>query len=125
MFGEFIKKKRLSLNLTLREFCRRIDEDPSNWSKVERGIINPPKKKAKLGKIAKVLKIQKGSHEWNTLVDMAVVEAGTIPDYVMTDKEVLKSLPAFFRTIGSVKPTRKEILELIDRLKKSATPADD
>ena len=44
-FGEFIKQLRLQNRITLREFCRLAGIDPSNWSKIERGMLQPPKSK--------------------------------------------------------------------------------
>lgn len=118
MFGEYIKQKRLDKKLALREFCRLLNEDPSNWSKIERGIISPPQEETKLAKIASILHIKKNSDDWNSLFDFAKVDAGKIPDYLMADKEVLKAMPAFFRTVGSIKPKPEEIEKLIDLIKK-------
>ncbi len=118
MFGEFLKQKRLDNKLSLREFCRLLNEDPSNWSKVERGIISPPQEESKLTKIALILHIKKNSDDWNSLFDFAKVDAGKIPDYLMADKEVLQALPAFFRTVGSIKPKAEEIEKLINLIKK-------
>lgn len=118
MFGEYIKNKRLGKDLTLREFCRRLEEDASNWSKIERGVIGPPQDTEKLKKIAAILSITEGSDEWGTLVDMASVGAGIIPEYIMSDKEIVNALPVFFRTIGSVKPTKEELEDLIEAIKK-------
>ena len=42
-FGEFVKILRSEQRLGLREFCVRYEHDPSNWSKIERGVIPPPK----------------------------------------------------------------------------------
>ncbi len=118
MFGEYIKQKRLDLDLSLRKFCKLLDEDPSNWSKVERKVIAPPLNEEKLKKIAEILKIKIGSQEWKKLNDYAHVDAGVIPDYIMSDAEAVQSLPAFFRTVGNVKPTKEELEELIKSLKK-------
>lgn len=118
MFGEFIKNKRLEKNLTLREFCRRLEEDASNWSKIERGVMGPPQDNGKLKKIAAILEITEGSIEWEKFVDIARVSAGIIPDYIMSDKRIVDALPVFFRTIGSVKPTKEEFDELIDTIKR-------
>jgi transcriptional regulator with XRE-family HTH domain len=118
MFGEFIKQKRLEKRLSLRAFCRLLHEDASNWSKVERGKLSPPKDEQKLGEIACILDIEKDSTDWNTLIDAAFVEAGKIPQYLMSDKEVIQELPVFFRTIGSIKPTRKELRALIEKIRK-------
>ena len=120
MFGGYIKNKRLEKDLTLREFCRRLEEDASNWSKVERGVMGPPQDTGKLKKIAAILSIAEGSDEWKTLVDMANVGAGVIPEYIMSDKEIVNALPVFFRTIGSVKPTKEELENLIEAIKKGS-----
>lgn len=118
MFGEFIKDKRLAMDLSLRKFCKLLNEDPSNWSKVERGLLSPPQEEKKLKNIAQILHIKIDSDEWKKLKDYANVDSAKIPDYIMEDKDVMELLPAFFRTVGSVKPTKEEIDELIKNLKK-------
>ena len=118
MFGAFIKIIRLEKNLSLREFSRMIKEDPSNWSKIERGILKPPRSDNKLSIIAKILKITKGSEDWEKLVDYSNIDSGNIPEYIMNNKEVINFLPAFFRTIDNIKPNDKEIKKLIKKIKK-------
>jgi len=118
MFGEYIKKRRLEKDLTLREFCRRLEEDASNWSKIERGVMGPPQDKEKLRKIASILGIVENSDGWKELTTMASIGAGVIPEYIMSDKDIVDALPVFFRTIGSVKPTKEEIEELIQTIKR-------
>ena len=117
MFGEHIKARRLELDLSLREFSRRIGEDPSNWSKVERGVLPPTRDREKLSRIAEVLGIGVGSVEWDELQDLADVASAAIPDYIMEDREALAALPAFFRTVGSRRPSREEIEALLKKLK--------
>jgi transcriptional regulator with XRE-family HTH domain len=119
MYGAFLKGLRLEKGLSLRDFSRRIGEDPSNWSKVERGILPAPRDDRKKELIASVLSVTKGSEEWNKLEDYASVDSATIPDYIMNDKEALAALPAFFRTIGSVRPTQEEIEKLLEKLKET------
>ncbi len=118
MFGEFIKEKRLEIGLSLREFCRQLDEDASNWSKVERGMLSPPKDENKLVRIADILRIERESSDWGKLHDFADIDSGKIPDYIMEDTETLKMLPIFFRTIGSEKPSQEDIDRLIKNLRK-------
>ena len=119
MFGEFVKNKRLAADLTLREFCRRTGEDASNWSKIEREKMPPPKDREKLAVIANALGIQKDSSEWDNLVDKADVDSGTIPEYIRSDQDVLNALPLFFRTVRSEKPTTEELKKLMSHLKES------
>ncbi|HOT76242.1 MAG TPA: helix-turn-helix transcriptional regulator [Candidatus Wallbacteria bacterium] len=118
MFGEFVKQKRIECELSLREFCRRLNEDASNWSKIERGKLPPPQDIEKIEMISGILNIKKDSQEWNNLLDYARIDAGIIPDYVMKDSELMAVLPLFFRTVDNIKPTREELLKIIEAIKK-------
>lgn len=118
MFGEFIKERRINKGISLREFCKRIDIDASNWSKVERGLLAPPQDEERLKKIAQVLDIKVNSALWKELKDKANIDAGIIPEDILSDKKVLNSLPVFFRTVRSEKPTPEELDKLIAIIKK-------
>ena len=118
MFGKLIKEMRLQRSLGLRDFCRRLGEDASNWSKIERGLMPPPQNRQKLGKIASILEIRPDTEEWNNLIDQASIDAGIIPKDLISDKEVLNALPAFFRTIRSEKPSAEELDMVIERIRK-------
>jgi transcriptional regulator with XRE-family HTH domain len=119
VFGEYVKRLRLDKELSLREFARRIGEDPSNWSKVERGVVSPSRDAGKIALIAQTHGIVQNSEQWNFLEDYSSVDSATIPQYIMKDKQVLEALPAFFRTIGSLRPTTEEIEKLLQKLKKA------
>jgi transcriptional regulator with XRE-family HTH domain len=119
MFGNFIKQERLALGLSLRRFCQKLELDPSNWSKVERGILPPPKDEVFLERLAGLLQIEVGSPKWQELSDLAHVDRGEIPEYVMQDQELVELLPILFRTIDSIKPTRKEIIQLLESIKEA------
>ena len=119
MFGRYVKEMRLRADLTLREFCRRLGDDPSNWSKIERERLSPPQDTEKLEKIASILGLERDSNDYEKLFDYASVDNGKIPDYVLDDRELLGILPVFFRTVGSVKPTAEDIKELINNLRES------
>ena len=118
MFGEFIKEKRISKNISLREFCKQMSFDASNWSKIERGLMSPPQDDEKLQKIALLLDIQIDSAIWKEMKDLANIDAGIIPKDILSDEKVLKSLPLFFRTLRSDKPTSEELDMLIEMIKK-------
>ena len=115
-FGGFVKDLRIKSSLTLREFCRVSNMDPSNWSKIERGLLSPPKSRRILQGLTEVLKLKEGSEEYNTLFDLAAI--GSIPSGLVGDQAILDKLPVFFRTIRGEKPSRKELEELIKILKK-------
>ena len=100
MFGEFIKEGRIAKGISLREFCKRMEMDASNWSKVERGLLAPPQDEERLMK------------------DKANIDAGIIPKDILSDEKVLNSLPIFFRTIRSEKPTPEDLDKLINMIRK-------
>ena len=118
MFGEFIKERRIAKSIGLREFCKRLEIDASNWSKIERGLLAPPQDGGRLRKIARVLEIKIGSSLWKEMKDKANIDAGIIPEDILSDEKVLTSLPMFFRTIRSEKPTPEDLDKLIDMIKK-------
>jgi transcriptional regulator with XRE-family HTH domain len=118
MFGEFIKERRIQKNISLREFCKQLSFDASNWSKIERGLMSPPRDDEKLQNISKLLDIKVGSALWKEMKDLANIDAGIIPEDIRSDEKVLKSLPLFFRTLRSDKPTSEELDKLIEMIKK-------
>ena len=118
MFGEFIKERRMSKGLSLREFCKMIEADASNWSKVERGMLAPPQAEEKLKRIATALGIKFGSVLWKEMKDQANIAAGVIPNDILSDEKILNALPIFFRKLRSEKPTPEELDKLIQMMKK-------
>jgi len=113
-FGEYIKNLRIKKRMTLREFCRATEYDPSNWSKIERSILQPPKSKEILNSIADTLCLEKDSEEYSTMLELAALSY--IPTELI-DSNVVERLPIFFRTIRGQKPTREELEELIKILR--------
>lgn len=118
IFGKFIKSQRLRKDIGLREFCRLLSVDASNWSKIERGILPPPQDETKLEQIAKIIGIDRESEKFIELKDMAAIDSGIIPKDIMSDKEVVNALPMFFRTVRSEKPTPEELDKLIETIRK-------
>ena len=116
-FGEFVKQKRLEAKLTLRSFCVAISFDPSNWSKVERGILPAPDSLELLEKINTVLGIKEKSSDWYELIDLAAISKSKIPEYVLKDEEILNALPIFFRRANGDRPTEQELDKIIELLK--------
>lgn len=116
-FGEFIKQKRLEMNISLRNFTELIGYDPSNWSKIERGILPPPPYNNEdinlYQRIGKVLNLT--GDEFNELITFASVDRKEIPNYI--DDSVLDALPIFFRTANREKLSREKLEKLIQILK--------
>ena len=116
-FGSFVKDRRIKKGLTLREFCRKTKLDPSNWSKIERGIFPPPKSRSILEEIALTLGLVRNSQDWHALFDLASISF--IPAELLEDKEIINKLPIFFRTVRGEKPTKQELEALLELIGKS------
>jgi len=113
MFREFIKELRARQRLGLREFCLKHGHDPSNWSKIERGVLSPPSDEAALRKWARELNVKEGSDDWLKFFEYAAVGAGRIPDHILADEGLAAHLPAFFRTLSGQKPSREDRQKLL------------
>lgn len=113
--GELIKQKRIERGMTLRRFCSEAKLDPSNWSKIERGLLEGPKSDKILREIANVLNLKE--EEFQEMKDLAVIES--IPDDIKPEQNILDALPVFFRTARELKPTEEELKKLIELLKKN------
>lgn len=119
MFGEFIKEQRIKKRIGLREFCKKYGHDPSNWSKLERGIQLPPNDEEKLKEWASQLEIEPNSSDWYTFFDLAFAERGKIPSDIMKDEDLVKELPQFFRTLRGQKPAEEEMKNLAELIRRS------
>ena len=112
-----MRQSRIENKITLREFCRKTNIDPSNWSKIERGVLPPPKSKQVLSEIARVLNFEEHTENWYSLIDLAAITH--IPQELLSNKSIVDKLPVFFRTLRGKKPTRDELEELIKIIKES------
>jgi len=118
-FGSFFESLRQRNRLTLRKFCRKADADPGNISRMERGAMLPPKSPEILHRYATALGLREKSEEWQTFFDLAAVAQGLVPEDLLSDEEVVKLLPAFFRTLRGQKPTSEEMKRIAEKIKKA------
>ena len=118
-FGEYTKAARLAVRLTLRAFSRQIGMDPSNWSKIERGVIPPPANDTQTSKIAEILKLS--PEQKQELEDLAVVARGELPKN-LDDAALLAKMPAFFRALKGREYTAEDLKKLTERIKDLNTP---
>ncbi|MFW5861817.1 MAG: helix-turn-helix domain-containing protein [Spirochaetota bacterium] len=117
-FGTFFQKERQKLGISLRKFCLDNNLDPSNISKMERGLINPPSEDILL-KYAKALNISTDSETWTKMRDLAHIARQSIPPEVLSNEQIAERLPLFFRSARGEKLTEEELKELLSIIKKS------
>ena len=116
-FGAFFADiRRTHLKLSLREFCQRNGFSPGNLSRLERGKTRPPKSPKILKRYATALGLEKESDDWVHFFDLAAAERGEIPADLMSDQDLVRELPALFRTLrgGRVRKLR-ELSDLVRR----------
>ena len=118
-FGECFKDKRQALGLTLREFCLKHKLDPGNLSRLERGLLPPPKDRKLLEQYAGHLKIKPGSADWYTFFDLAAAAKGRLPDDLLEDEAVVAKLPLVFRTLRGKRLSDKQLDELVKKVRGS------
>jgi transcriptional regulator with XRE-family HTH domain len=116
-FGEILKSLRIKNDLSIREACKLTGYDPSNWSKIERGLISPPAGEKILSGWGKLFKVKKTN--LRQFIDEAQVAQGIIPDDILQKQEMVQLMPAFFRTLRNKKPSKEEIDNLINLIKNS------
>ena len=117
LFGELPHRP-----LGLREFCLERGHDPSNWSKLEREVLQPPRDEEILRTWAKQLGLKPGSDDRLTFFERATVDAGRIPDHILKDTELAVHLPAFFRPHSGQKPSREDREKLLGIIKGTRRP---
>ena len=118
-FGEMVKELRIAQGKTLRQFCVENDLDPSNWSKIERGINAPPRDEQILSKWAKALGLRTATTAWQNFMDQADISRGQIPREIMSNEKLLDKLPVLFRTVRGAELNEKELDEFIEDLRKA------
>src|SRR5260221_12937275 len=96
-FNEMLKHFRIEAGLTLRTCSAHLDVDPSNWSKLERGVSPAPKDQSTLEKWADFLDIF--GDDRRQFLDMAALSRNEIPFDVASDERAIAALPVFFLAI--------------------------
>ena len=119
MFTETVKSLRLEKRLTLRDFCEKVGLDPSNWSKIERGVNPPPGDVGLLERLAEFFGLS-GVQKLE-FIDAAALQRKEIPPDVADNVILQKALPAFFRAARGHELTEKELAELADDIRKLHT----
>lgn len=115
-FHEMFKKKRMEVG-TVREFAKVSGLDVAYVSRLENGVILPPKDEEKLARLAASLGISEGSDEWREFMDLAAVAKNELPEDLKDDERVAKVLPAFYRTLRKKELGEEEIRELLDLIR--------
>lgn len=108
-FGRFLRAKREEQRVSLRAFALGIEMDPSNYSKIERGVLPPPDGEM-LERIGDEIGIQRSTEEWQRFYYMASVARGQIPSDIAQDEDIMAALPAFFQRLREEKVATRDMM---------------
>jgi transcriptional regulator with XRE-family HTH domain len=117
-FGEFIKVRRLQKEIPLRAFSNRIGMDPSNYSRIEKSVDQPPSNPTRLHSIARELDIQIDSDDYKEMERLADIGRGEIPRQILSNDQLVGKLPVFFRAIGQDEMNEEKLDQLIETIRK-------
>lgn len=121
-FGETVKARRIAMKKTLRQFCMEHGHDPSNWSKIERGINQPPKDEGTLACWAVQLGLSPETTDWQDFMYQAAISRGSIPSEILSDETLVKKLPVFLRTVTNAELTDAQLDDFINKVRQAHSP---
>jgi transcriptional regulator with XRE-family HTH domain len=120
-FGEFVKSTRLENGITAREASQAAEILPSNFSKLEHGVLNPPQDPEKQKQLANAIGISPESEKEVQFFDLAAKANASMPvdlaDIISRDE----ALPLLLRTIGNKRLGKAEIERLVEIVRGTAS----
>jgi transcriptional regulator with XRE-family HTH domain len=114
IFGGFIRTTRLQNGIIARDAALNSGILPSNFSKLEHGVLNPPADGNKQKQLAKAVGIMPQTPEAAKFFDLAGKANRAVPvdlaDVISEDD----ARPLLLRTIGNKRLTEDQIKRLIE-----------
>ena len=112
-FGEFLRLKRLELEISIRKLAKISGIDVAYLSRIER-VIKPPEKEAILNKLIEALNLN--DTDARKLKDLAAMGNREIPDDIDILEGNYEAIPVLLRTINNKKLNGDQIRELTKRI---------
>lgn len=115
-FGQFLKDKRLAVDLSLREFARCVGMQASNYCNVEADVLPPPPAEM-LEKLSRALGLKKGTSDYETFHDLAAKGRDEIPADVERIVKENELIPAMLRTVEYEQLSKEQLRGIIEDLR--------
>ena len=112
-FGEFVKKKRQKLGITLRAFAEELHIAPSYMSDIEKGKRNAPTQDI-LENMSKILKLN--NEDKNTLLDLAANSKNEIAQDITTYVSENSKVRVALRRAKELNLGDEEWIKIIDEM---------
>lgn len=113
-FGEYVKQRRESLKMTMRDFAEKVKISPAYLCDIEKGNRKPPEKY--LDKFAEVLQIT-DADKLNAFYDSAGISKNGQHSDINTYIDGLPSARMALRTAKDKHYTDEDWLKLVDIIK--------
>lgn len=113
-FGQFVKAVRLANGITARDASQAAEMLPSNFSKLEHGVLTPPKNSTKQILLARAIGIAQGDAKEAEFFDLAGKATDSTPIDIADIISKDDALPLLLRTIGNKRLGSVEIERLIE-----------
>lgn len=115
-FGRFLKAKRLTLDLSLRDFARKAGMQPSNYCNIESDVLPAPPAES-LERISKLIGLKRGTPDYTKFHDLAAKARHEIPADVERVVKENKLIPAMLRTVEYEKVTQEQLRGIIEDIR--------
>ena len=112
-FGEFLRLKRLELEISIRKLSKMTGIDVGYLSRIERGM-SPPQKEVILDKLIEALKLD--TKDAQKLKDFSAMENKDIPEDIEIDARNYEAIPVLLRTINNRNLNSDQIYEVTKRI---------
>ena len=119
-FGDQLKTLRIGKYLTLRQCSEQLGVDPSNWSKLERGINPAPKDISILETWADFFVLKREGRQ--VFFDAAALSRREIPADIASDERVMAALPAFFRAARGAELDEATLRQFVEDVRALHSP---
>ena len=114
--GEFVRRKRLALGVSMRAFARQVGMQPSNYCNVENGVLPPPPAEG-VGRIAAALTLEPASRDYVCLLDLAAAARSEVPADIAKLVRENELIPALLRTVESERVSEDRLRGIIEDLR--------
>ena len=121
-FGAFVKAARIKQGITARDAAAGSEMLPSNFSKIEHGVLRPPSVGEKQRKMARVIGLISGSQEEARFFDLAARANDATPVDVADIISREEALPLLLRTIGNKRLGKDDIEKLVSLVRGKNAP---
>jgi len=113
-FGAFVRSQRIKHLITGRDASQATGMLASNFSKLEHGVLTPPRDAEKQRKLSSAIGIPSGSEEEARFFDLAAKATDSTPVDIAAIISANAAVPLLLRTIGNKRLGKSEMNRIVE-----------